>query len=224
MKLINKIVAAGALFAATHANAAVIDFTSAAWSAANNQASYSVAGPLSVTTTVTAGPAAAGAKLSYFTDDGLGVTGTGYKEPDEIDPNEYIEITFSTDIMLASIDITDFFDKYKDGGDGSTANGEQGYLKFWLDGLELATSPLTFFGDDSDQVNGEQTITVNPWAKVDKIKFYTLAKNDDFSIKGLEYFLVPDEQTNVPEPSIAVLLGLGLMGLGLSRRRQAKKA
>lgn len=207
MKLMTKLFAAGALLAATHANAVTIDFTSPAWSAANNQTSFGVGA-----VTATAGPA--GAKLYQDSTDGIGVLGN--KEPDEIDPQEFIEITFGMDVMLNSISVTDFFDQFKDGGDGSTPTGEVGYLSLWLDGIELGSSPLDFFGNVSDQVNGEQTITLNPFAKVDQIKFYTLAQNDDFSIKGLEY--------SVPEPSIAFLLGLGLMGLGLSRRRQAKKA
>lgn len=219
MKLMTQLFAVGALLAATHANAANIDFTSPAWSAANNQTDITIGA-----VTVTAGPA--GAKLYQDSTDGLGVLGN--KEPDEIDPQEFIEITFAMAVMLNSISVTDFFDQ--DGGipssnnDGSTPTGEVGYLSLWLDGTELGSSPLDFFGNTSDQVNGEQTITLNPFAKVDQIKFYTLGKNDDFSIKGLMYSDVPNEEIPVPEPSIAVLLGLGLMGLGLSRRRQAKKA
>ena len=168
--------------------------------------------------TATAGPA--GEKLYQDSIDGLGVY--GLKEPDEIDFSEFIEITFDTDVLLASVSVSDFFNRFKDGGDGSDpVRGEVGYLSLWLDGAQLGSSPLTFFGDVSDQANGEQTIAIAPWAKVDSIKFYTMAKNDDFSIKGLEFFT---EYTDVPEPSIAVLLGLGLMGLGLSRRRQAKQA
>ena len=208
MKLMTKLLAATALLAATQANAApvVIDFASAAWVGANNQTDFKVG-----IATATAGPA--GATLWVDSTDGMGVR--GFKEIDEIDRQEYLEVTFDQVVTLDSILLTDFFDKDKDGGDGSTLFGEKGYLSLWLDGAEIVGSPLEFFGINSDQVNGTQTIS-GGYVKVDMIKFYTTGINDDFSVNLIKY--------DVPESGMAVLLSLGLMGLGLSRRRQAKKA
>ncbi|WP_323813275.1 PEP-CTERM sorting domain-containing protein [Cellvibrio sp. NN19] len=220
MKLTTKLLAAGALLAAAQANAVVIDFTSAPWDSAGGLTSYTDG-----IVTVTAGPA--GEKLYYDAIDGLGVD--GLKEPDEIDLTEFIEISFTSDVWVEKIFITDFFNRANEpAGDGSDpVRGEVAYISFWLDGVELIApnSPQTIYGDNSEQINGEQTLSYAPLAIVfDTVKFSTAGINDDLSVKGLEYFIVPETQTNVPEPSIAVLLGLGLMGLGLSRRRQAKKA
>lgn len=209
MKLMTKLLAAGTLVAATQANAITLDFTSPAWAAANNQTSFGIA-PV----TAAAGPA--GSKLYQDSVDGLGVL--GHQEPDEIDQEEFLTITFDFDVLLNSISISDLFNVAGDG----TPGGELGFLSLWLDGAELLGSPLNLLGSLSEPTNGEQTIMVGD-LKVDSIKFYTAAANDDFSVAGLEYFL-PRDETSLPEPSLAVLLGIGLMGLGLSRRRLAKKA
>lgn len=205
MKFITKLFAASALFAAAHTQAGIIDFGSPAWTpAANNLPSFTVGD-----VTAVAGPAGS---LLFAADpqDGLGVRGG---EIDEIDRVEYLKILFANAVSLQSIKITDLFNKDNEGGDGSDpVNGEVGYLSLWFGGVQVAPT-LSFYGINSAQANGEQTFVVGG-VTVDEIKFWAGGARDEFSVKALE----------VPEPGIFALLGLGLMGLTLSRRRQAKQA
>ena len=213
MKLISKIFAASALFAAAQANALVIDFGSSAWTpAANNHPSYSVNYGTIGNVTATAGPAGS---LLFANDpvDGLGVT-TG--EIDEVDGNETLTISFQHAVNIISIKLTDLFPRLHpsdglptDGND--PVFGEVATVAFYLGGSLVNT--VVDHGLNSNGANGEQTFTSNG-LYVDKITFSAGGIFNEYSVKSIE----------VPEPGIFALLGLGLMGLGLSRRRQAKQA
>jgi hypothetical protein len=220
MKFISKLFAVSALLAAAQANALVIDFGSAAWtSPAHGQNSYNVGNVTVSAYKLDANKETINAKLfAADKDDGLGVLAG---EDDEIDGTEWLEIVFTNAVSLENLSVSDFFpatnEKGRDGSD--PIRGEVGYIQLFWGALDLGTT--TIYGQDSIGLNGEQTIAFNG-AGVTKIKLWAdpalrytapLGRNE-FSVKSIE----------VPEPGIFALLGLGLMGLGLSRRRLAKKA
>lgn len=213
MKLVTKLFAASALLAAAQANALIIDFGSAAWTpAANNQASHTVNYGLTGDVTATAGPAGS---LLFADDaiDGLGVTSG---EIDEVDNLEYLKITLEHALNIVSIKLTDLFPR-NHASDGLPTDGNDPFfgevasVYFYLGG-SLVNSTM-IYGLNSSGENGEQLFFAGG-VYADEIKFEAGGAYNEYSVKSIE----------VPEPGIFALLGLGLMGLGLSRRRQAKQA
>lgn len=219
MKFISKVLASSALLAAAHANAGIIDFGSPAWTpAANGVHSYTV-GNVTVSAFKTGNPDDKALLFANDPQDGLGVKGG---EQDEIDLVEWLEVTFANAVSLEYLSVTDFFPATnEDGNDGSDPfDGELGYIELFWGAASLGVTSI--YGKDSTLANGEQTIDFGG-AGVTKIKLWAdpairaglqspLGQNE-FSLKSIQ----------VPEPGIFALLGLGLMGLGLSRRRQARK-
>lgn len=211
MKLFSKVVAATALIAAAQVNAEIIDFGSAPWTpGADGLTSYTVGN-----VTAEAGPKG---KLLFAADsaDGLGVRGG---EEDEVDHSEALYIKFASAIKVHTVLLTDFFPKVHpaesaDGvtDDGSLPSGEYGHINLWLGGVKVVPT-IDVFGSNSVGGNGEQLVALGGLL-VDKITFWTGGSNDEFSVKSI----------TVPEPGLLGLLGLGMVCLGLSRRRQAKAA
>lgn len=217
MKLFAKLAAAAALLTAAQAQALVIDFGATPWTPnANNQQTYTDG-----ITTATAGPVGA---LIFAADsrDGLGVTCTtaicgGVDEFDEVNGTESLTISFATAVKLLSVKVTDFFPKIHDNvdNDGSHATGEVGYIKLWNGLTDLGV--WTIYGVNSVITSWEGDQVINFGGQtVTAINFYTGGARDEFSVKSIT--------AEVAEPGLLGLLGLGMLCLGLSRRRQAKAA
>lgn len=213
MKLVTKLLAASALLAAAQANALIIDFGSAAWTpAANNQATHTVNYGLTGNVTATAGPA--GSLL--FADDAVDGLGVATGELDEVEGVEFLTITLQNAINIVEIKLTDLFPRNHaadglptDGND--PVAGEVASVYFYLGGSFVSSTMV--YGMNSSGENGEQVFSAgNVYA--DEIRFEAGGDYNEYSLKSIQ----------VPEPGIFALLGLGLMGLGLSRRRQAKQA
>jgi hypothetical protein len=222
MKQLSKLFAAGALLAAAQTNALVIDFGATPWTpGANNESSYSSYYDLTGNVTVEAGPAGR-TLFANDPEDGLGVNNNGSREHDELEHDEYISIVFERAVNLVSIRLTDLF-PFSNHADNNNFDGFSGYgeianIEFWLNGTNV--TDIRLIGNNSTAQNGDQTWLAPNGLVVDKIIFrapdsivagHSIPWNE-YSVKAIE----------VPEPGIFALLGLGLMGLGLSRRRQSK--
>lgn len=203
-KIFKPVIASIFVLFSVAANATVIpdlfvDFRTADWSGAWGQNLYTYNG-----VTVSALPTT----KTIFQNkiDGVGILGG---EPDEINPGEMMDISFnysaSTVSALTGAWITDLFDA-PDGG----INGEEGYLSLTL--ADGSVIDYSFFGNASDQRNGEQYIDFGAKLQVVSALFKTngIAGNE-FSIAGF---------TAIPEASTISMLVLGLMLMGFTFRKK----
>jgi hypothetical protein len=181
--------------------ATMIDFTdSSIWGGANLQQTWTDGD----NTTITATPTEA--KLWQDSIDGIGIQQISY-EPDEIEGEERLEVSFSSSTLLNTIYIADLFI-------------EGGYTETGFYSLDGGTN-WTLFEAITAGNNGELTIDVGG-ELVTTILFKAPGivndtQREEFAVQGLE--------VNVPEPGTIALLGMGLVGLigaGARRRRNRK--
>ena len=202
-----------------------IDFRDPAWSGAQGQQSWTV-GNITVSANPENLPDYADNGLVWDPVDGLGVTSpydTGSDavptaEPDEIDWIEPFRITIVGGTYIRGIMVADLYAKFPplprspewtdwDGhGDGSGEDeGEIGYV---IPNNAIWDNWIEFYGQNSDQFNGEQLVLLNMYATT--LDFKSICTNSDYSVVGIQV---------IPAPGAVLLSSLGLIIVGWLRRR-----
>lgn len=195
---------ASALGCAVSANvfASPINFTDSSFSGANGQSSFTTMID-HISMTASAGPS--GAKLSWSSTGGLGVSHASGYSPGEIEGAEILKLTFSEPIKLNDLFIANLFNEY--------GYLEQGWYSLNNNGIKIGFSAAVdqYLGS----TNGELTVPVGLW--VDTILFTSLGamcgQTHEFSVAGI------DAAHCAPEPATFYGMGVGLIGLWALVRR-----
>lgn len=184
----------------------MIDFTDSPFSAVNGKITETVNyGGLGITFTATNG------LLTHNPGPSGGEDGIGIGD-DEISLGELLEISFSTELYLSKIYITDLFNE------GNPQYQEQGQFQYYT-----GSSPMgwTTFGAPPPPANlsypasnGEYIIDLGPLTAISKIQFAGIDfSRNDYSVRGVD-------ATPTPGPATMLLLGSGLIGVAAFGRKK----
>ena len=200
---------AALLIATLPAQATLIDFTASNSNPVNaGGVTATVTGSGSLTWTAFDGNAGAAPCLTSLLacdNDGIGIG------DDEITFNtEWLLVSFSQAVNVTNIHLFDLFG-INDDAAGNPA--ERAWMGFYNSSSILLDSWLITGTAAPGTVSGYAT-RAGLVGSVSSVRFYTNeVANSDFALAGIEFVAVP-------EPSMLMLLGGGLLGFGLIRRRR----
>lgn len=158
----------------------------------------------------------AGATLYWDSEDGFGVRAS--YETDEVESYERLVLSFDDGpVQLNTLYLTDLFyeNGYRETGSYSLDGG--GWIYF------EANQPSSSNGDKTLNVGGSplvSAITFRAPGETNCTSSYkgTTCENHEYSLAGVNV-----DVASVPEPGTLILMGTGIMGLALWRRRRESR-
>ncbi|MCC7374217.1 MAG: hypothetical protein IT581_06160 [Verrucomicrobiales bacterium] len=190
-----------------------IDFRGTAWSAAGNQAQYTLGG-------VTASALPTGSLLRHGLGDGLGIDGpilNRIEDPSEVGPLETLVVNFANPTSLVAAYLNDLYPHSL-----TELIQDRGFLELYNGSSLLAT--YNFDGSDS---SGEKVVAFASPMLVTRVEFKVtfdrsiaeILANRDYAVAGFD---VEDPVVRVSDSGTALaLFGGGWLCLGLWRRKTA---